>query len=392
MNLHQWNRAHPAPGKQPRHRDGAPQTVVARWNGAQTLIIIEALPIFEQFYLTFRLANAPDGEAFVVGADASAGDDFGNTDKHADAFGFSNAGALMPFPFWPTVYPDWLANAIACVERGWWGRLSIEATKDSWGSGAWLSFFAATGILTREYKESSVIVGMMMTPGFDDLTDPNYDPELHAAPWCDATDARDLLLQLDGAQLAQWLREQQADATTPAGFAHAWKSWPRAERRSWLPPLEREMEDEICRAMKWVYWSAPELKRPEDFPVTPRRKQQWFRPRFIVAPDADAGAFFLWARFCEPKRGEKLNQLETRLRAFWPLIARAFATERAQLEAQRAALPPSVAHWCFRRGCYAVTFEAPTHHEQIESRAALRDWLRLRAKVELEVFERGLPE
>ena len=197
------------------------------------------------------------------------------------------------------------------------------------------------------------------------------------------------MARLDNQQLAVYVREQEADPTTAAGFARAWLGWSHAERLSWLPPLERAFEDELTKLMKWIYWSAPQFERPKNFPNTHRRPQQWFRPRFVVQSEG-IGELFFDARWFAPDTGDKMLLLQQRLTAIWPTIERALAPERAKLQTQRSALPPSVAHWCYRRGCYHVTFGPPTAHEQIESRVALREWLWTRANADLDSIERAL--
>ena len=388
MDIYQWRHKYgEAKTKSPHLPPPTHATTVSvRWNGALTPMLIEPIEVTGTIYFAFRPFGAPKSSGFVVGQDASGGDDFGNINENCDAFGFRDEGALCPFRSYHERNYRGVEDLVRRIERGWYGRLDLQ-TGERQGC-CQSAFYGSRGRLIRD-EEGDVLMGMMMTPGMSDLREADYDPPLPALPWCDAAQAPELLARLDNAQLADYIAEQQADATTAAGFAHAWLSWPHAERRAWLPPLERDIEDELCRVMKWIYWSAPQLKQPEDFPETRRRPQQWIRPRFVVQSEG-AGEFFFDARWFAPDTGEKMQLLEQRLTQMWPFIERAFATQRTKLRLQRRALPPSVAHWCYRRGCYNVTFAPPTAHELIESRVALREWLWTHANADLDSIERAL--
>lgn len=393
MDIYAWSRALSESGNRLSHARAdnvpTPQRVTVNWNGAATPLLVEAVAVYDTHYLTFRPIGAPESEALVVGEDASMGDDFGNTDAHADAFGFHNAGALRPMRLWTHRGDDWLADAALRIERGWYGRLEFEDDQDRRG-GVWMNFYAASGHSMRIYDFQSIMIGMMMEPGFWQLAEPRFDPAIPAAPWCDAAQAPELLRQLSGGRIAQWVSGQEQDPTTPAGFARAWKSWSHAERRLHLPPLEREIEDEVCQLMKWAFWSDPGLLKSGKWPSNLRHRHQWFHPRFVVVPESDAGHTFFKARFFGEPHGSLLQDAQTRLEAIWRRVEDALTAERIELSEARAALPPSVAHWCFGRGAYAVTFGEPTNHEQIESRLALREWLGTRANADLESIERAL--
>ncbi len=396
MDIYRWMRARKEPSVQPR--DGWPEprkatAVTVNWQGAPTPLFIEPLRLGYSTYFAFRPVGAPAARAFVVGRDAAQGDDFGNRNPRADAFGFRDEGALRVFdPHQGRNYGG-VAELVENIESGRYGLLDFEPGEPR-DYGVWRNFYGATGRLTRDFQDDMVIMGMMIEPRLYQLSDPKYDPELRVVPWCDAAEAPALLQKLDGAQLAAWVGEQQTDPTTAAGFARAWKSWSHKERLGWLSPLEREIEAEVCRLMKWVYWSAPQMRWPKDFPTRTRRPQ-WFRPRFVVQPDDADGYYSFGAPLTNSatnstNAAQSENEFERRLRAFWPYMARGLSAERQQLSEQGAALMPSVAHWCYRRGAYAVTFGAPNRHEQIESRVALREWLGARTGAYLEEIERRI--
>ena len=387
MNIYDWSRAQTDEERVIYRKDDSPPpleptTITAHWNGAPTPLLIDPLFVNHGYYFAFRPIGAPEAQAFVVG--------FVEWGGRVDEFGWQDTDALQPYSYWSYRDENWLSDVVKNIENGCYGQFDAERHTED-GHEGWLwNFFGSRGRVVWDFTERRVGIGSFKKPGFYQLCYPKFSPDLSTTPWCAPERAPALLGELNSVQLDERLERESADPKTPAGFARAWANWSHQERRAQLPALERQIENELARVMKWAFWSAPALRETSAFPFDAAHPQQWFRPRFVVQNDNAGGHFFFNENYLSQPHAAIVKSARARLEALWPHFAAAFEVQRAQLRAERERLPPSLAHWCHRRGCYSVNFEAPTMHEKLESHVALRDWLRARAGVELDEIERDL--
>ncbi len=389
MNIYDWSRAQTDEEREIyRNADSPPPpeptTIPLMWNGARTPLLIEPVLVNRSYYFAFRPIGAPEMEAFVVGTLESSGG--------KDNFGWRDTDAMEPYYYSGYSSQSWLADVVGNIQHGYFGKIEAKRhTQNNYEGWLW-NFFGSRGRVVWDFTKRRVALGSFAMPGFHQLCHPNFSDDLTTTPWCSPQRAPALLRELNGVQLDERLERESADPKTPAGFARAWANWSNDERRAQLPALEREVEAELARVLKWAFWSAPALCELSEYPFDSDHPQQWFRPRFCVHSDDAGGHFFFNERYASHAQAAILISAQARLEALWPHFAAAFSEQREQLRRWRELelLPPSLAHWCHRRGCYAVNFDAPTAHEQLESRLALRDWLRARAGVELDEIERDL--
>ena len=196
MDVYQWHREHGESTKRPNYPPSPTEVTTAdvRWQGALVPMWIEPMLVVNTIYFAFAPVGASPASAFIVGEDASRGDDFGNDNPDADAFGFRDQGALRPFRPYARNYRG-VADLVANIERGWYGRLDLQAGERA--DGYHSTFYASTGRALRDYQDGMTLMGMIMSVDSHLLREADYDPPLPAPPWCDPSEAPALLARLD---------------------------------------------------------------------------------------------------------------------------------------------------------------------------------------------------
>ena len=421
MNLYQWLQTREARefGSMGRGVYLAAQATV-EWQGERVPMFFEPLEIYGTWLVTFRPQDAPAERALVVAQPAEK--EF-LSDVTADQFVSLEPLELEAFDTDETT-PAWLPRCVELVEKQSYGRLEVEnsdeesdeeSDEDLRCSACWCQLYGADGWRTRHSYKNYVTIGSYLHRTSAVLSDPQYDEELYQDPWCEAERAPAWLHTLDDAEFRALVARISGKRDSLLGAARLWNTFSFEQRRHLLPPLEREIEAEVCRVMQWALWSEPSLRTIADAQDNEHiRDCLWRRPRFCARPEPLFGHFFYnasWWTWSSPNYSQFLLDLdkdddeaedeedatktdypldaESRLRAIWSHVERAFAPQIAQLR-ESGELHPSIAHWCHFRGAYIVQVETPTAHEKLESRVALRDWLRARAGVELRDIERAL--
>ncbi|BCM93449.1 hypothetical protein IAD21_05340 [Abditibacteriota bacterium] len=256
---------------------------------------------------------------------------------------------------------EWTDEAVKALERGAFGRMRVQEHADA---SATFDFFGSTGYLfSWNYIEYIDGMGSLRAA----MASPDYDPQIKGALWCEPLDARQLLLERSEDEVFALVSAPDERVGATVRLSRHWPEMSHDERRTFLPPIELAIEAEVQSLMRALLWSDPHWSDEEFVAKHADFLALWRQPRFCLAvAEGGSRSDFRW------NLGRDDALLRSRLKRLWQLVGEEI---EKRFQGKTFDFAPCVAHWMRMRGGYIVQVGVPTHHEHLESRLLIRDFL-----------------